>query len=154
MPGQCLGIRVAEVSATIEHTLGQRHETPDGKVYTYVQANGAIVATDVVIVDEAGQADQIDLTNSATARGDKVAIANIAFADNDYGWVQRYGPSIANVATSAAANVVLNSTAVSGRLDDDSGAGLEDIEGLFLTAAEASNAAACMLNYPIVGVTG
>lgn len=134
-------------------SLGQRMQDADGKEYVYVQANGAITANDVVILTEAYQADQIDTTNSAGAIGDKVGVAAATFADNDYGWVQIYGACTVNVATSCAANTKLNTTATSGRIDDDATAGAETIFGLVTTAAESSNAAAGMLNYPMIDAT-
>lgn len=136
-----------------EWELGTRVHGAAGKEYVYVQANGAITANDVVILTEAFQADQIDTTNSAGAIGDKVAVAPATFADDDYGWVQIYGACTVNVATSAAANTKLNTTATAGRIDDDATAGAETILGLVTTAAESGNEAAGMLNYPIIDAT-
>lgn len=133
--------------------LGDRWCTHDGKEYVYVQADGAISANDVVIITEAYQADQIDTTNSASAFGDMVGVADAAFADDDYGWVQVKGPCTINVATSCAANTELNSTGTAGRVDDDATAGAEVVVGLVTTGAESSNAAAGMLIYPRVGAT-
>jgi len=41
-----------------------------------------------------------------------------------------------------------------GRIDDDSSAGAEDLIGISTTAAESSNLAAGILNWPEVGITG
>jgi hypothetical protein len=136
-----------------EWELGTRVHGEGGREYIYVQANGAISANDVVIIDENFQADQIDTTNSAGAVGDKAGVAPVAFADNDYGWIQIYGACTINVATSCAANTKLNTTATGGRVDDDATAGAETILGLVTTAAEASNTAAGMLNYPMIDAT-
>lgn len=133
--------------------LGDVHCDSDGKEYVFVQADGAIAATDVVIFSEAYQADAIDTTNSAAALGDRVGVAVYAFADNDYGWVQVKGPATVNVATSAAANTKLNTTATAGRIDDDATSGAETIQGLYTTGAESSNAAAAMLLYPFIDAT-
>lgn len=133
--------------------LGTRLIGASGKEYVYVQANGAITANDVVIMDESFQADQIDTTNSAGAVGDRAGVAPATFADDDYGWIQVYGACTVNVATSAAANTKLNTTATAGRVDDDATSGAETIFGLVTTAAEASNAAAGMLTYPIIDAT-
>lgn len=136
-------------------TLGQRMQDADGNEYVYVQANGAIVANDVVIYTEAFQADQADTTNSATAFGDRAGIAAGSLADNDYGWIQIYGQATANVANSCAANTALNTTATAGRLDDDATTGAEVIDRLVLTTAAGASAttAAAELNYPSVGAT-
>jgi len=136
-----------------EWELGTRVMGAGGREYVYVQADGAISANDVVILTEAFQAEQIDTTNSAGAIGDKVAVAPVDFADDAYGWVQIYGACTINVATSAAANTKLNTTGTAGRVDDDATSGAETILGLVTTAAESSNEAAGMLNYPIIDAT-
>lgn len=135
------------------HRLGTVQWSDDGKAYVFVQANGAITANDVVIMTEAYQADQIDTTNSAGAIGDRVGIAPTTFADDEYGWIQIFGPATANVATSAAANTKLNSTATAGRIDDDATAGAETILGLYTTAAESSNEAPAILTWPYIDAT-
>lgn len=143
---------------TTTHTVNKmdvlsRAKGADGKEYVYVQANGAITANDVVFVDETGQADQLDTTNSASAFGQTVGVAPATFADNEYGWIQIYGACTINVGSSCAANTQLNSTSTAGRVDDDATAGSEDVAGLATTGAESSNAAAGWLNYPTVGAT-
>ena len=142
-----------ESDSVAQFALGTRMKGAGDREYVYVQANGAIVADDVVILDETWQADQIDTTNSAGAIGDMCGVAEGAFADDDYGWIQIKGPCNVNVATSAAANTVLNSTATAGRIDDDATIGAETIIGLVTTAAESGNLAAGYLNYPYIGAT-
>ena len=136
-----------------QFALGTRMKGAGSKEYVYVQADGAIAANDVVILTEAYQADAIDTTNSAGAIGDLCGVAEGALADNEYGWIQIKGACTVNVASSAAANTVLNSTATAGRIDDDATSGAETIIGLVTTAAESSNEAAGMLNYPYIGAT-
>ena len=133
--------------------LGTRMFAENGDVYVYVQANGAITATDVVVITEAGQADAIDTTNSAGALGTAVGVANVAFADDEYGWVQVRGATTCNVGSSAATGTKLNSTGTAGRIDDDATSGAETILGLYTTAAESSNAAACVLQEPFIDAT-
>lgn len=144
------------VSSTTEgKTFGLLDRTMDdaGKEYIYVQANGAITANDVVYIDESGQADQLDLTNSAANFQALVGVSPATFADNEYGWIQVWGACTINVGTSAAANAQLNSTSTAGRVDDDATAGSEDVVGLFTTGTESSNAAAGWLNHPYIGAT-
>jgi hypothetical protein len=154
------GIDVSEVVASTgvpAFKVGQRGVDSDAKEYVYVHANGVAVIGDVMVIDEAYEADQVTTTNSApgTGAGLPLGVAVLALADNEFGWVQIYGVVAAiNVATSAAAHTILNTTATVGRVDDDSTAGAEDIVGLTTTAAEASNLAAGILNYPIIGITG
>lgn len=125
--------------------LGNRYCDHSGNEYLFVQANGAITANDVVIINEDYQADQADTTNSAGALGDRVGVASATFADDEYGWVQVKGTCTINVGSSCAANTKLNTTATAGRVDDDATAGAETIHGLYTTGAESSNAAAGIL---------
>ena len=137
------------------HSMLEKTCDEDGNVFVYVQANGALDAQDAVVIDETGQAQVASLTTTATALGDKIGVVNVAFADNEYGWAQVYGPATVNALANAAANATLNSTGTDGTLDDDATAGSEDIAGLVLTTANGGStaAAACMLNYPTVGAT-
>jgi hypothetical protein len=137
--------------------VGQLGVDDEGKVYQFVRANGAIdVVGDVVGIDEAGDATPVTTTTSAPAAGQglPVGVAVVALEDNDWGWVQRYGVVAAiNVASSCAVHTELNSTASGGRVDDDATTGAEVIEGLTTTAAESSNSAAGILNWPYIGRT-
>jgi hypothetical protein len=158
MTGQSIGHSASPTAFT--HTEAQFAlldvtQDEDGNEFLYVQANGALDAQDVVIVDETGQAVVASTTTSATAFGDKAGVVNIAFADNDYGWVQRSGPTTANVLANCAANTAINTTATDGTLDDDATSGAEVITGIALTTANGGStaAAACMLNFPTVGAT-
>ena len=137
--------------------VGQLGMDSDSNIFQYVHANGVAVIGDVMLIDEAFEADQVTLTNSApgTGAGLPLGVAVATLADNEFGWVQRFGVGAAiNVATSAAVHTILNTTATVGRIDDDSTAGTEDLIGISTTAAEASNLAAGILNWPEVGITG
>lgn len=136
-----------------EWELGTTVKGAAGKEYVYVQANGAISANDVVFIDESYQADQLDTTNSASAFGQMVGVAPVAFSDDDYGWIQIKGACTVNVGSSCAANTQVNSTGTAGRVDDDGTGGSENVVGLVTTAAESDNEAAGWLNYPYVGAT-
>jgi hypothetical protein len=128
----------------------------DGSAWVFCQANGAITADYVVVIDEDWQADMIDTTNSATSFGQLVGVCAAAAADNEYVWVQVFGVCDAiQVAASAAANVALNSTATAGQIDDDGTAGAETIDGIILTTARAATAGTApgFLNWPKVGAT-
>lgn len=151
------GLDPAKVYTTEDFELGTVAFDEAGKAYQFVRANGALdVVGDVVGIDEAGDATPITTTTSApgTGQGLPVGVVLVALADNEYGWVQRYGVVGAiNVATSCAAHTVVNSTASGGRVDDDATTGAEVIEGLTTTAAESSNSAAGILNWPYIGRT-
>lgn len=148
---------VVAATGTPAFKVGQLGMDNDSNIFQYIHANGVGVVGDVMIIDEAFEADQITTTNSApgTGAGLPVGVCVAALADNEWGWVQRFGVVAAiNVGTSAAAHTILNTTATVGRIDDDSSAGAEDLIGISTTAAESSNLAAGILNWPEVGITG
>lgn len=146
-----LGVKLLETSTTQLFALGEIAEGNAGTEWEYVQASGAITANHVVFIDETGQAAMLSTSNDA--RGDKVGVAGVAFADNEYGWICRKGAINVQVTASAAANTQLNTTATAGQLNDDATSTTYSIDGLFLTTARGGTdgTAPAMLNYPIVG---
>lgn len=154
MANTLLGAAVGEKSTTAEFEVGARHYDPNtDKEFIYVQAAEALTANAAVVITEAGQAEMVDTTSTASAFGDRVGVVSIAFDNDDFGWAQIYGACTLSVGTSAAANTRLNSTATAGRLDDDGTAGAEVIVGVATTGAESSNLANAILTYPTVGAT-
>ena len=146
----------ANLTHTAVLTGGGRADGKDGSEWVYVHADGAIVAYDVVLIHETWEADQLDLTNSGSAFGQKVGVAAVAFADNAYGWVQVNGVcDNIGAAASCAANVSVHSTAGAGLIDDAGTVGAETINGLALTTAETGSAGSApgILSHPTVGVT-
>lgn len=134
--------------------LGDRFTDNDGKEWVFVQASGAITGAGYIcIIDETYQAAMLSTSNDA--RGDICGVPAVAFADDDYGWLQVKGPCVIRVAASAAANVRLNTTATAGQIDDDGTAGAMQVQGAYLTTANggAAATAAGILNYPYVDVT-
>lgn len=140
-----------------EFTVGQLGVDSDGKIYQFVRANGALdTVGDVAAIDESGDAAPISTTVSApgTGQGLPCGVNLVAAADNDWLWLQRVGPIDAiNVGSSCAAHTELNTTSSAGRLDDDATVGAEVVEGITTTAAESSNSAAGILNWPYIGRT-
>lgn len=154
MTNTLLGAAVGSKSTSAEFELNARHFDPNtGKEFIYIQAGEALTANAAVVITEAGQAEMVDTTSTASAKGDRVGVVSIAFDNDDYGWAQIYGACTLSVGSSAAANTTLNSTATAGRLDDDATSGAEVINGVVTTAAESSNLAAAILTYPTVGAT-
>jgi len=136
--------------------LGQVGFDADGKGYQFVRANGTLSVGNVVQIDELGDATPATTTTSApgTGQGLPVGVVVVALADNEWGWVQRYGVvGSISVGTSCAVHTIVNTTATAGRVDDDATAGAEVVNGLSTTAAEASNLAAGILDWPIIGRT-
>jgi hypothetical protein len=151
-----LGLDPSKAYTSQDFKLGLEGADDDGKVFRFVQANGALTVGQVVGIDASGQATPLTTTTSApgAGQGQAVGVVVTALADNQYGWVQRYGAvSAISVGTACAIYTEVNSTATAGRVDDDATAGSEAISGLVTSAAEASNAAAGVLNYPYVGRT-
>lgn len=149
-----IGADVASEHTTAQFELGTRHvDQNTGKEYIYVLADEAITATSAVVIPEDYGVEMVDTTSTASAFGDHVGVSNIAITSGSYAWVQIYGATTLNVASSCAANTAINSTASAGRLDDDATTGAEVIEGIVTTGAESSNAAVAFLQYPSVGAT-
>ncbi len=133
--------------------LGDRYEDDNGDEFVYVQADGAVTGAGYVcFVTPAYQAKMVTTANALL--GSLLAVPPVAFADNDYGWMQVKGPCVVRVAANAAANVALNTTTTGGELDDDGTAGATLVSGIFLTTANSSSAAtaAAVINWPILGV--
>lgn len=133
--------------------LGDRYVDNKGNEYIFVQASSAIAQYDVVQLTAAYAA--ASLNTAGGLRGNLVAVAQVAFAANDYGWVQVKGPCTMNVKASCAANVRLNTTATAGAPDDDGTATTKQIQGAYLTTARGGTdgSAPGILNYPFVDAT-
>lgn len=127
-----------------------------GKVYVYCQASGAITGDGyVVTMDEAFQAAMLTASNDAL--GDKIGVVDCAFADNEYGWVQVYGPCGIRTEQDALANSRLAATSDAGQVDDASTVGTLFIEGMVLgTATSTSDAVNTTgsLNWPAISMVG
>lgn len=129
--------------------LGTRMKGAAGAEWMYVQANGAITGPGYsCIVDETFQAAMVSTSNDAG--GDLIAVAGVAFADDEYGWLQVAGACDLRVSASCAANVRINTTATAGQLDDDGTSGAFAVTGMILTTARSGSAglAPAFLNYP------
>lgn len=74
-----IGVNLEGVDATQQFDLGTTQLANDGHIYTYVQANGAIAASQTdIAVTSAFQASDGAGTNVGPA---------VAVADNEYFWV-------------------------------------------------------------------
>jgi hypothetical protein len=89
-----IGAAFAVATTNPTFKLGTMAWDDGGKAFVYVQADGAITGDGYVV--SITNAFQAKMTNSGTAatilQGNKVGVADVAFADNEYGWVQVYGP--------------------------------------------------------------
>jgi hypothetical protein len=114
-----IGIDVTATPDTSDQTLGTRTNGIDGNEYVYVQASGAITQYDAVGIDENYQAAA--LTKAIADDGWMIGFAQVALADNDYGWVATRGSNIkCRLAAACAVDVTLYTTGTAGVLDDTS----------------------------------
>lgn len=152
-----VGANFTRTTTDAEFAVGDHAIGTDGSEWVYVQADASGITGIgyIALLSPLWVADMLDLTNSATARGEKVGVAGVAFAASEFGWLQVAGVAVLRVLANAAANAVLNSTATVGVLDDDATVGSEDVDGIVLTTANggAEATAAAILTHPIVGVT-
>ena len=145
--------RVGTVGAYDDPTYGL-------KEFIYVKAGEAITGAGYGCVFNAPSsvemADTTATTPGTKGPGARFGVAMAAIANTGYGWLQIYGRATVRPLASAAVGTRLNTTATPGCLDDDGGAGAEQIFGVVLGTAtggaEANNADA-FLSYPVVGVT-
>lgn len=116
-----------------EFPLGTRVSGPDGTEWMYVHASGAITQYDAVGIDENFEAAA--LTKAIADDGHTIGFAQVAFTDNDFGWVALRGSNInVRLAASCAADVSLYTTSTAGVLDDTS-ASQTKVNGVVAVAA-------------------
>ena len=113
--------------------------------FVFVQADGAIDQYGFVKIEQDGQAAMLTTTN-AGSQGLLVGVAQVAFADNEYGWVWVGGLNGGGVGSGikgkVAANYVaknnLNTTATAGVADDASTTKISYVVGLASTTPAAA----------------
>jgi len=141
-----LGVDFSATPTTQGFTLGARAWSPDAE-YVYVQANGAITLGDWVAIDEDFQAAAG--TKALADVGHTVAFAQVAFADNDFGWVAVRGRNInCRLASVCAADVALFTTATAGVLDDISTSQTKIAGVRSVVTITNSHASEIIANYP------
>lgn len=151
-----IGAEFGVTSTTPKFKLGTVMKGTGDNEWMYVRAAGAITGAGyVVVIDPAASFDAAMVTTTNGLRGLPVGVAGVAFADNEYGWVQIKGACVVRVAASCAANVEITTTATAGELDDAAGVGTKEILGATLTTARGGTAgtAAGYLSYPMVYAT-
>lgn len=133
-----------------DFALGEIKFGSDGSAFVYVQfgTGGATGAGYTCNISPAFEA--VMATSSNDAFGAPVGVAQGVAADEDYGWLQVYGPcQVFGVASALANNPV---AATSGGIVDDAGAaGTLYIDGMIFTTAVGAGGnalAAAYLNWP------
>lgn len=120
--------------------LGMIVTAPDGQEYMYVQAGSAITQYHTVSIDENYQA--VPITTTLNNAGYRVGFAQVAFSDNDFGWVALRGSNISIlVAASCNADVPLFATATAGVLDDAGATTTDKITGVVAIAGSTTGTA-------------
>lgn len=140
--------------AGAEFALGTRVTATDGSHWVYVQAGAAITQYSWVAIDENFQA--VMGTKALADAGHQVGFAQVAFSDNDMGWVAVHAPGNITVRAlaSCAADVQLYTSGTAGALDDTS-ASQTLIRGVVLVAAATNTASSreCIAVYPSATAT-
>jgi hypothetical protein len=144
-----IGSDIDNVSTDQKFSLGTRLSGNDGTMFVYVQANGAITQYDCVAIDESYQA--APATKALVDVGHRIGFAQVAFADNDYGWVALSGSGSnmkVRVQASCAADVPLYTSATGGILDDASTSQTK-IDGVVaVTAVTTAGATPILATWP------
>ncbi|MBF0311512.1 MAG: hypothetical protein HQL56_18530 [Magnetococcales bacterium] len=123
--------------------LGTTVAGTDGTRWMFVHAAGAITQYQVVGIDENFEASP--LTKAMADDGWFIGFAQIAFADNDFGWVAIEGSNIkGKCLANCALDVSLYTSATAGSLDDASTSQTK-IDGVVAVSAVGSTAAAVTL---------
>lgn len=149
-----IGVRLDTLHTSPEFAVGTMVDTTDGGRAIYVQASGAITRYNVVAIDEDYTARSV--TSALAGAGHRPGFAQVALADNDYGWVYLSGSNIkVRAASSCAADALLyvGTTGLSaGVVDDASATGRVTLQGVVLVTANASStttALECIATNPI-----
>jgi hypothetical protein len=120
--------------------VGDVGSAPVGE-FVFVQANGAIAQYAFVVIETDGQAAELTTTN-AGSNGLLVGAAQVAFADNEYGWVWVGGLRGGGVGSGIKGTILtgyvagnnLNTTATAGAADDTSTTKIAYVVGLANTS--------------------
>ena len=162
-----IGISKADVTASSSTpqfrlgTVGGYDDPTNGyQEFIYGRADGAVTGAGYLCVEETGfdfaMASTTTTAPGASGFGSRCGAAQVALADNEYGWFQIYGKGSVRTLASAAKGTRLNSTGTAGAVDDDGTASSEAIEGLVLgtaTGGAAATNADAIFSYPTVGTT-
>ena len=80
-----IGVDLNNTSTTALFALGETVEGSDGTLWEYVQASTSVSAYAVVAIAQSGTCAMASVVDATSGR--QLAVAQNAFAANDYGWV-------------------------------------------------------------------
>ena len=130
---------------------GLSFHSGSGKGFVYVQADGAISVGAVCTIKRAGQADELDAGNVATNNGLQLGVAQVAIADDSWGWLQVFGVCDAiQVAGAVSIGDYLWATTTDGALDDADVANA-NIRGISVNARSSAGNTPGILTFPTIG---
>lgn len=109
-----VGIDFAVVDDTRQHELGIEIPCVDGRTYKYIRAGGNIAANDALTVDTAEGPN--DFHPTSAVEQPVSGIAEVAIADDKFGWVVTKGPVVCKLDTGTAAAAQLGSSGTAGTL--------------------------------------
>jgi hypothetical protein len=166
MSGSIIGIDKTSVTAATDVPLfrlgtvaGYDDPSVGYQEFIYGRADGAVTGAGYLCVEATGfdfaMATTTNTAPGASGHGSRVGAAQVALADNQYGWFQVYGKGSLRTAAAAAKGTRLNTTATGGALDDDGTAGSRSIVGVVLGTATvgAATSSDATFSYPSVGAT-
>lgn len=132
--------------------LGQVMFGSDGTAFVYVQfGTGGATGPGYVCDLNPATYEAVMTSTSTDLLGGRLGVAQAAASEDDYGWVQVFGPCEVFGVASALANNRVAATATPGVVDDAGAVGTLYIQGLIFTTAVGSGGnalAAADLNWP------
>ena len=84
------GVKLATVYTTQDFGLGEEYKSPEGNVYVFMQADGAVTLNKFYVYDQTTWqiTDLLDLAvNPADTKTQPVCVPQVTLADNEYTWV-------------------------------------------------------------------
>ena len=111
-----IGVNLNAYSTTADFAKGTQVLGTDGSLFEYVNTLSAISTYNAVCIDQDENASNLETTNAALYF--RVGVAQISIAVSCYGWVQRSGKMLVNVAANCNDFVPLFPTSTPGVLDD------------------------------------
>tara|TARA_R110000868_G_scaffold52597_4_gene165954 strand:- start:4586 stop:5098 length:513 start_codon:yes stop_codon:yes gene_type:complete len=116
-----LGVNLSQYDvAPGRFAAGTQVMTTQGGLFQYCNVLSAISTYNAVIIDDSGNASNLTTTNAtaATGIGKMVGVAQTSIAVSCFGWIQRQGKLVVNVAAQCQDFVPLFTTATPGVVDD------------------------------------
>lgn len=150
------GVTLETADTVPQGPLGDLVYGSNSSAFEYVKFTSVAtgVAAGLASIDKDGNA--VSATSTLSLGGQRVGVLRSAPTTGQYCWVQRLGMALVSTPNAVSANVLLNTIATAGAIDDDATGGTKNIVGMRLATASAGGAgvtAEAYLNWPYVGAT-